>query len=76
MILWWVGNALLVLALPIVLVEAFRIIRSLSVVTGAARDIAGSVGSVAAEVPSLMGTLGGIAAGCRELETAAGPTYR
>jgi hypothetical protein len=28
--LWWVGNALLLLALPVVRVKAFRIIRSLS----------------------------------------------
>lgn len=62
MILWWVGNALLAfVALPMVLVEAFRIIRSLSAVTSAARQIAGSVDSVSASVPPVMTTLGGIA---------------
>lgn len=74
MILWWVGNALLVLALPIVLVEAFRIIRSLSVVTGAARDIAGSVQAVARTVPPTMSTVGTIAQRCQNLESAVART--
>jgi hypothetical protein len=69
MMLWWVGNALLLLALPVVLVEAFRIIRSLSVVTGAARDIAGSVQAVSRTVPQVVGSLGGIAGRCRDLES-------
>jgi hypothetical protein len=67
--LWWVGNTLLLLALPVVLVEAFRIIRSLSVVTGAARDIAGSVQAVSRTVPPVVGSLGGIAGRCRDLES-------
>ena len=72
MLLWWVGNALLALvALPLVLAEAIRIIRSLGVVTGAARDIAASVQSVSKEVPGVMTAVSGIASGCRELETAA-----
>ena len=71
MILWWVGNALLVLvALPLVLAEAFRIIRSLNVVTASARDIAGSVRSVSSSVPTVMTTVSGIASGCRDLERA------
>lgn len=62
MILWWVGNALLLLvALPIVLLHAFRIIRSLSAVTVAARHIAGSVDTVAGAVPPVMTTLAGVA---------------
>jgi hypothetical protein len=70
-ILWWVGNALLALvALPIVLIEAFRIIRSLNVVTGAARDIASSVQSVARTVPAVATTVSGIASGCGALELA------
>jgi hypothetical protein len=60
-ILWWVGNALLALALPIVLVLAFRIIRSLAAVTVAARHIAGSVHAVAGTVPPVMTTLGSVA---------------
>ena len=68
MILWWVGNALLAfVALPIVLMEAFRIIRSLAAVRAAARDIAGSVESVGASVPPVMATLGGIVGRCQQL---------
>jgi hypothetical protein len=74
--LWWVGNVLLVLALPVVLTEAFRIIRSLSVVTQAARDIAGSVQTVSRTVPPVMGTLGSIAGRCRDLDAAAVSTSR
>lgn len=48
MILWWVGNALLALALPVALFEAFKIIRSVDTTTVAARDIAVSVRSVSA----------------------------
>ena len=71
MILWWVGNALLALvALPIVLVQAFRIIRSLSAVRTAARDIAGSVQSVAGTVPPVMATLGGITSRAEQLSRA------
>lgn len=71
MILWWAGNALLAfVALPIVLREAFRIIRSLSAVTAAARDIAASVQSVGGSVPPVMTTLGGIAARCEQLSRA------
>ena len=71
MILWWVGNALLAfVALPLVLREAFRIIRSLTVVTGAARDIASSVGSVSDAVPGVVRTVAGVAAGCARLERA------
>jgi hypothetical protein len=70
-ILWWVGNALLALvALPIVLIEAFKIIRSLAIVTGAARDIATSVQSVASTVPAVATTVSGIAVGCADLELA------
>jgi Flp pilus assembly protein TadG len=72
-ILWWVGNAVLLLALPIVLVEAFRIMRSLSVVTAAARDIADSVQAVARSVPPAMSTVGAIAQRCRTLESAVAP---
>jgi hypothetical protein len=73
-ILWWVGNALLAfVALPIVLVEAFRIIRSLTAVTTAARDIAGSVQSVSGSVPPVMTTLAGVADRCRRLEAAVRP---
>ena len=70
MILWWAGNALLALALPIVLAEAFGIIRSLSGVTAAARDIAGSTKALSQAVPPVTGTLVGIAEGCRALEPA------
>ena len=74
MILWWVGNALLLfVALPLVLAEAARIIRSLNVVTGAARDIASSVRSVSGSVPAVMTTVSGIATGCRDLEAAVAP---
>jgi hypothetical protein len=67
-ILWWVGNALLAfVALPVVLVEALRIIRSLAAVKSAAPDIAGSVQSVGASVPPVMTTLGGIAGRCEQL---------
>jgi hypothetical protein len=70
-ILWWAGNALLALvALPIVLVEAFRIMRSLNVVIAAARDIATSVQSVAASVPAVATTVSEIASECGELELA------
>ena len=68
MILWWVGNALLAfVALPVVLLEASRIIRSLGAVKGAARDIAGSVQSVGASVPPVMTSLGAIAGRCEQL---------
>lgn len=60
------------LALPVVLVTAFGIIRSLSVVTGAARDIAGSVDTVSSTVPPVMGALAGIADRCAALKTAVG----
>ena len=70
MILWWVGNALLLLALPVVLFEAAKIIRSLNTVKAAARDIAGSVASVSATVPPTMSALSGIATRCRQLEAA------
>ena len=70
MILWWVGNALIVLALPIVLIEARKIIRSLNVVKAAARDIAGSVHVVGGAVPLTMSTLSRIAERCRRLEAA------
>jgi hypothetical protein len=76
MTLWWVGNLVLVLALPIVLVEAFRIIRSLSIVRGAAQDIAGSLQTVSRTVPPVMGTLAGIAGRCRDLDTAVVRTSR
>jgi hypothetical protein len=67
-ILWWVGNALLAfVALPIVLMVALRIIRSLSAVTAAARDISASVQSVAGSVPPVMTTLDGIAGRLRSL---------
>ena len=68
MILWWVGNAVLgLVAVPIVLLHAFRIIRSLSAVSVAARDIAGSVDAVAGTVPPVMTTLGGIAGKLRRI---------
>jgi hypothetical protein len=67
-ILWWLGNALLALvALPLVVMEAARIIRSLAAVKAAARDIAGSVQSVGGSVPPVMATLGGIAGRCEQL---------
>jgi len=70
-ILWWVGNALLALvALPLALVLAFRIIRSLGAVRAAARGIAGSVESVGASVPGVMSTLSTVATQCRQLEAA------
>lgn len=68
MIAWWVGNAVLAfVALPIVLLEASRIIRSLAAVKSAARDIAGSVQSVGGSVPPVMATVGGIAGRCEQL---------
>ena len=71
MILWSVGNALLAfVALPIIFIEAFRIMRSLTVVTSAARDIASSVQSVAGTVPAVAATVSGIASGCGDLERA------
>ncbi len=73
MIAWWVANAVLAfVALPVVLVEALRIIRSLTVVTTAARDIAASAQSVAAAVPTVATTVSAIAAGCGQLESAVG----
>jgi hypothetical protein len=64
-ILWWVGNAFLAfVALPVVMVEALRIIRSLGAVKAAARDIAGSVRSVGTSVPPLMTAVDGIASRC------------
>jgi hypothetical protein len=75
--LWWAANAALALvALPLLLMAAGRIIRSLGVVTAAARDIAGSVESVSASVPPVTATLSGIAGQCRELEAATVPSYR
>lgn len=70
MILWWVGNGLLVLALPVVLAEAFRIIRSLSVITGAARDIAASVQAVSRNVPPVVASVASVADQCHRLEAA------
>lgn len=68
MILWWVGNALLAaVALPLVVIEAWRIIRSLAAVTAAARDIASSVQSVGRSVPPVMTALGGIASRAEQL---------
>ena len=67
MTLWWAGNALLLLALPVVLFEASKIIRSLQVVRGAARDIATSVHTVGATVPPAMAVLDRIAGRCRQL---------
>jgi hypothetical protein len=70
-ILWWVANAVLgLVALPIVLLEAFRIIRSLSAVTAAASGIEQSVQAVAGSVPPVMTTLSGIAGKCERLEAA------
>jgi hypothetical protein len=66
--LWWVGNALLAfVALPVVVLEASRIIRSLAAVKAAARDIAGSVQSIGGSVPAVMTTVGGIAGRCERL---------
>jgi hypothetical protein len=68
MILWWVGNALLAaVALPLVVIEAWRIIRSLAAVKAATRDIAGSVQSVAGSVPPVMTALGGIASRAEQM---------
>ena len=68
MILWWVGNALLAfVALPIVVLEASRIIRSLAAVKVAARDIAGSVQSIGGSVPPVMAAVGGVAGRCEQL---------
>lgn len=68
MILWWVGNALLAfVALPVVVLEASKIIRSLAAVKAAARDIAGSVHSIGGSVPPVMATVGGIAGRCERL---------
>ena len=62
------ANVLLAfVALPIVLREAFRIIRSLAAVKAAARDIAGSVHAVGGSVSPVMTTLGGIAGRCEQL---------
>jgi hypothetical protein len=70
-ILWWAANAVLALvALPLVLVEALRIIRSLGAVTAAAQGIEQSAGAVATSVPPVMTTLSGIAGKCQRLETA------
>ena len=68
MILWWVGNALLAaVALPLVVIEAWRIIRSLAAVKAATCDIAGSVHSVGRSVPPVMTALGGIAGRAEQL---------
>jgi hypothetical protein len=73
-IAWWVGNAVLAcVALPLVLVVAFRIIRSLHAVTTATRAIAGSVRSVSGSVPPVMTSMAGIAAGARRLEATVAP---
>ncbi len=66
--LWRVGNALLALALPVVLAEAFKIVRSLAAIRVAACDIARSVGSVSATVRPTMATLSAVAVLCRRLE--------
>ena len=68
MILWWVANALLVLALPVVLAEASKIMRSLATTRAAARDIAASLRSVSATAPPTMTTLSAVAELCRRLE--------
>jgi hypothetical protein len=55
--LWWAANAvLLVAALPIV-AEAARIIRSLTVVQGAAADIREAAAVMARELPSAVGAV-------------------
>lgn len=70
--LWWAGNlAVALVALPLLVVEAGRIMRSLRTVTAAAGDIAGSVESVAASVPPVTASLATVAAHCRRLEPAA-----
>ena len=73
MILWWIGNALLVAALPIVLMEAIRIIRSLAAVKAAARDIAGSVKTVSGSVPGVVTAMSTIAVRCEQLGAAFAP---
>ena len=74
MILWWAGNAVLALvALPVVLVVAFRIIRSLGAVTTATRGIAGSVRSIGGSVPPVMTSMAGVVAAARRLETTVAP---
>lgn len=71
MILWWAANAVLALvALPLVLLEALKIIRSLSAVTNAAAGIEHSVQAVAGSVPPVMAALSGIAGKCERLEEA------
>ena len=66
--LWWVANALLAfVALPVVVLEASRIIRSLAAVKAATRDIAASVRSVGASVAPVMASVGGIAGRCEQL---------
>jgi hypothetical protein len=67
-ILWWVGNAVLAfVALPVVMMAALRIIRSLVAVKAATRDIAVSVRSVGGSVAPVMASVGGIAGRCEQL---------
>lgn len=67
-LLWWIGLAVVVVAvLPAVLWLAARIIRSLAVIEGAARDIRSSLQAVAGGVPPAMAGLGEVASRCERL---------
>ena len=69
--LWWVANAVLAcVALPIVLVKAVRVIRSLAVVKAAALDIAASSEAIASTVPPVMASVRRISVACRDLRDA------
>jgi hypothetical protein len=75
--LWWGAHAALALvALPLLLLEAGRIIRALRVVTAATRDIAGSAEAISGAVPAVTASLSGVAGRCRQLEAATVPSYR
>lgn len=69
--LWWIGNAVLAfVALPVLLVRAVRIIRSLAVVNGAVVGIAASSETIASTVPPVIASVGRIADRCRDLRDA------
>lgn len=71
-VLWWVGNAVVLVAvLPLVAFLALRIIRALAVVQTAAEDIRASLGTVAGSVPPAMTALSSVADRCDGLAAAA-----
>lgn len=67
-VLWWIGNAIVVVAvLPLVAFLALRIIRALVVVQSAAEDIRSSLGTVASSIPPAISALSDVASRCERL---------